>query len=68
MSAAWLLLPILFHLSVIEAVNLRVLKLQMSSRKGSGMDGGTFGIKLFGGGKFEFKICNTGSKMVGTFY
>lgn len=40
-----------------QELNLRIIKVQMSSIRGSGMDGGKFGVQAFGGGKFEFQIC-----------
>ena len=41
-----------------HAYELRVVKVQMGTQDGDGMDGGFMDIKFFGGGEFEFEICN----------
>ena len=36
---------------------LRIIKVEMGNEKGDGMDGGFFGNKNWGGGRFIFKFC-----------
>ena len=37
--------------------DLRIIRVQMGNQNGDGMDGGTFGNKNWGGGRFSFKLC-----------
>ena len=53
------IIPILLLLSTsAQAFQLRVMRLKMSSDRGAGMDGGSLGIRFFGGGDFEMEICS----------
>ena len=54
-----LLFVLLCLLPHAKSVTLRVMKVVMSTDPHSGMDGGMFGKRWFGGGDFEMTICSS---------
>ena len=61
---------VLFASSFCEGENeiLRILTVKMADEKGAGMDGGTFRILAFSGGRFKIKICSEQTQVVSMRY